>query len=274
MFCTNCGEVLRSASHSEGTQLVVVNRDPLVPVTFGSSQSISVELSSIGQEIQTRLGIAIPATTRDRVELLLNRFRVKEGLQRYSNTEVAVRAGFIIELRQSYSFTIDKVVPNTGAQYKMVTRMITRMCKSLNLGLTALDQMDIIGQLYQSLSSHLPQCPPESSFRHDVMQLSSACIKSRYVSPTRSPTTLALACSYLVIKSRSSEVSLRQCIRAASLEQSEKACYRDHAQLKKFLEFAGRIIKTPDIRRIIDSIDQVADAFQIRDDIKNRIQYT
>ncbi len=248
--------------------------DTLLPVIFGSTQSTITELGRIAEEIQSRLGIPIPPATKERVEILLSRFRDKEGITRFSNTEVAIRAAFIIELRQSYPFPIDKIVAQTGSQYTMVMRFIKRICKSLNMSLAPVDQTDIIGQLYESLSLHIPTCPPESSFRHDVTKLSSACSTRGYLSATRSPTTSLLACSCFVIKSRSPDVTLKQCIDAVSLGKSEKTCYRDHAQVKNFINNAAKITNTSDLRHILDNIDKVNEQFQIRDNIRNRIKHT
>jgi len=273
-FCTDCGEVMGAAPLLDWHRDREPFRGELSAVSSGShlTKDTIDKISLIAAEIESKSDLSISAHTLQRVQNILDAFQKAEELRIFSNTETVVRAAFVVELRRSgVSVPLEKMMPNNTRDQKSVTRYIARICQSLRIGLAPSKPKDMIAEHMDKISTQVTGCASDTHLKHLSMKLFDACRDSGTFAPSRSLSSAALVCCYFVLKSQSPGLSLRQCIRAASLENSEKTCYRDHKDIKKFIEKGMLLGKFSDLQSLLKNLDQVMILFHSKDSIRNRL---
>jgi len=154
---------------------------------------------------------------------------------------------------------------------KLVSRLILRMCRSLSITLTPSNPEDVIANYFDKISKDIPECPQETVLRSTSLKLLETLTELSVVSSSRSNRSAALVCCFFVLKSKIEGISLRMCIRAVSLGNSEKSCYRDHKLIKEFLDKAMKLGNYPDLHTTLENIDHVVKLFKTKVNIRDRL---
>ena len=221
------------------------------------SQDTISGLDRIAREISSRLGIGSPQALIQRTGRMISSFRRIEGLKAFSNTEDVIMAALIIELRRvGQPIILEHLMQADNRRIKSVKRLIARITRSLSIDLDPISPEIVVAETWSKLASGIPDLMQYRGNEELVSQLFTLC-KDNEVLP-QSPSDLpgVLACCFYVIKARIPSIHLRECIRLIGLEKSEKVCYRDHANVKAFMERSTRYKPGEDIGDLVGRIHE------------------